>query len=85
MYFKSKQMTFFILAITSIVLSRTMLLFINDPEGPNLLIVLGLAAVVYALSLAVYAFKLKIMDLQRLLLAILIQILFLCSLYLFIS
>lgn len=36
-------------------LSRIAFLFVNDPEGPNLLIVTALAAVIFAVSLAVYA------------------------------
>lgn len=72
MYFKSKKTSLLILGITSIACSRAMFLFFNDPEGPNLLIVVGFAAVVYSLSLVAYLLNLS--GLKRFLLAIFIQI-----------
>lgn len=44
-----------ILAIVSLVLSRATFLLVNDPEGPNLLIVVVLAAIIYAVLLAIYS------------------------------
>ena len=76
MYFKSKKTSLIILGITSLALSRTMFVFFNDPEGPNLLVVIVMAAILYFLSLAVYLYysRTKPIGLKRLLLAILIQI-----------
>jgi len=54
MHFKSKKTALIILGIVSLVLSRLVFAFINDPEGPNLLIVVGLAVIIYFLSLALY-------------------------------
>lgn len=50
MSFKSK----IILGIASLILSRLVFVFINDPEGPNLLIVFGMAVVIYVVSFAVH-------------------------------
>jgi hypothetical protein len=47
MYFKSKKTSLLILGITSIICSRTMFVFFDDPEGPNLLIVFVAALVLY--------------------------------------
>lgn len=83
MYFKSKKISLLILGITSILLSRAMFFFFNDPEGPNLLIVLVAAAIIYILSLMAYVSKrLTATGLRRLALAILIQILVVAAFYL---
>jgi hypothetical protein len=55
MYFKPQKTALLILGIVSIVCSRIIFSFINDPEGPNLLIVLGLAVILYVLFLGIYA------------------------------
>lgn len=49
-----------VLAIVSLVISRVAFLFINDPEGPNLLIVVVLAAIIYLAALALYFFYSRI-------------------------
>lgn len=54
MTFKSKKISTLILGVSSLVCSRVMFLFIDDPEGPNLLIVVVLAMVLYFLSLTIY-------------------------------
>ena len=75
MNFNSKKISLIILGITSLLLSRLMFFFFNDSEGPNLVVIIGMAMMVYFLSLALYLLKpLKIMDLKRLLLTIFIQI-----------
>ena len=54
-----------------------MFLFFNDPEGPNLLVVLVMAAIIYFLSLAVYVSNLSLLSptgFKKLLMAIFIQI-----------
>ena len=50
----SKKISSLILALASLVLSRTVFFFINDPEGPNLLIVVVLAAIIFAVVLGIY-------------------------------
>jgi hypothetical protein len=43
-----------ILAVTAGICSRIILALFNDPEGPNLLVVTMMAAVIYLLSAPVY-------------------------------
>lgn len=45
-----------VFAVLSLILSRLTFALINDPEGPNLLIVCVLAALIYAVCLAGYFF-----------------------------
>lgn len=56
MLVKSNKVSLLILGIVSLLLSRASFFFINDPEGPNLVVVIGFAAVLFALSLAVSSF-----------------------------
>lgn len=56
MYFRSKRITLLILGITSLVCSRAFFVFIDDPEGPNLLVVAVMALVLYFLSLLAHSF-----------------------------
>lgn len=83
MYFKSKRISLLILGLTAIVCSRVMFVFFNDPEGPNLLIVMAAAMVVYFLSLGgyFYLFNSSTTGLKRLSLAVFIQILLVTGLY----
>lgn len=80
MYFESIKTSLLLLGITSTVCSRVMFLFFNDPEGPNLLVVMGTAAMVYFLSLAAYLFNFA--SAKRFFLAISIQIVIVAGLYL---
>lgn len=83
MYFKSKKISLLILGVTALLSARAMFVFFNDPEGPNLLVSVGAALIVYFPSLLVYAFKPSTgTGLKRLLLGILIQILVVTVLYL---
>jgi len=66
-YFKSNKTLLLILGATSILCSRVMFLLFNDPEGPNLLVVTGMAVIVYFLSLAVYLFSAPTTSLKKLL------------------
>lgn len=50
----SKKTELIALAVVSVVLSRASFFLINDPEGPNLLIVAVWAAVIFAGMYAVY-------------------------------
>ena len=72
MNLKSKKTSLIILGVTSLVFSRVMFVFFNDPEGPNLLIVVGAAVVLYFLSLSIYLFNLSLP--KKLVLAVFIQI-----------
>ena len=82
----SKTISFIVLGVTSILLSRIMLLSFNDPEGPNLLVVMVMAVIVYLLSLAAF-FSFSsltghtLTGLKKLLLVIFIQIIIVTALY----
>ncbi len=84
MVFKSTKISLLILGITAVLCSRLLFFFFNDPEGPNFLIVIGLAAVVYVISLAPFAFGSPANVPKRFLLAISVQILVVVGLYFFI-
>lgn len=81
MYFELKSTSKIILAITSFLFSRAMFVFIDDPEGPNLLIVTVLAAIVYFLSLAVYPLKTSGVNLKKILTVISIQVIIVTIIY----
>ena len=81
MYLNSKKIPLLLLGITSLTCSRILFSLFNDPEGPNLLIVMGLAAILYVLSFAVYWFVPSMKGFKRVLLAILIQIVIVFVLY----
>ena len=82
LYFKSKKISIIILAVTAIICSRMLFFFFNDPEGPNLLVVVGLALAVYFLSYLAYAFgPSKMNGIRRLSVVICIQILLVTGLY----
>lgn len=85
--FSSRKISLIILAITSIVFSRALFSFINDPEGPNLLVVVGMSTIVYFLSVLAYLFNSLILEsnFKKVLSVIFIQILFLFALYFFIK
>ncbi len=46
-----------ILAVTAAACSRLIFFLIEDPEGPNLLVVMGMAAILFVLSLAAWFSK----------------------------
>ena len=74
-----------ILGMTSLVCSRAMFYFFNDPEGPNLLVVTGMAVIVYLPSLAAYSFVPSVKGLKRLLVAIAIQVVIVTGAYFLLS
>lgn len=80
MCFTSKKTPLLILGATSILFSRVMFLFFDDPEGPNLLVVMGTAAVVCFVSLAACLFDFS--GTKRLFFAIFIQVILVAGLYL---
>lgn len=77
----SKRTSLIILGITSLVCSRAMFAFFNDPEGPNLLIVVVLAVIVYFLSLGAFLYSSSVTGIKKLLLAIFVQIIIVTGLY----
>ncbi len=81
----SKKTSLIILCVTSAVCSRTLFALFNDPEGPNLLIVVGMAVFLYFFSLAVYLRLSSTTTLKRLLLAVATQIIMVVGLYLFLK
>lgn len=83
MNFKSKNTSLLILGVTSLLCSRATFFFVNDPEGPNLLIVIVLAVIAYLLSLTVYVYLplTKQEGFKKLLAPILIQILLVAGFY----
>lgn len=81
MFSKSKKLPLVVLFVTAVLLSRTTLLLFNDPEGPNLLIVMAAAFVVYVLSLASYALDNSVDDSKKFGWAILIQFVLVIGLY----
>ncbi len=82
MNFQSKKTSLVLLGVTAILCSRTLFFFFNDPEGPNLVIVGGLAMVIYFLSFGAYVFvPCKITGFQRLLIAICVKVLFVIGLF----
>lgn len=78
----SKKTSLIILAVTSIVFSRIMFMFFNDPEGPNLLVTVGTAVLVYFLSFGIYVFTPSASTgFKKLILMILAQIIIVTGLY----
>jgi len=72
-----------ILAVTAALCSRVMLALFHDPEGPNLLVVGGMAAIIYLISLAVYLPKVFpfLRGIKKIAAAILIQLCAAAGLY----
>jgi hypothetical protein len=56
MDFNSKKVSLIILFVISMFVSRSMFFFIDDPEGPNLLIVTVLALILYFLTLPIFLY-----------------------------
>lgn len=82
LYFRSKKSSLIILAVTALICSRILFFLFNDAEGPNLLIVAGLALVIYIFSSVVYIFSpFKMNGLKRLSATVCIQILSVVGLY----
>lgn len=71
---KTKKTMLIILGITAIIFSKLVFYFFDDPEGPNLLIVMVVAAVLYFMSLMSFAYSPLVNSSKRLWLAISIQV-----------
>jgi hypothetical protein len=87
MNFNSKKLSLAISGITALICSRGMFFFINDPEGPNVLVVVVAAAIIFFLSWAAYRYlPLPKQDsLKKLLIMIVIQIVTTAGLYFFLK
>lgn len=83
MHVDSRKTSLCILGITSLLSSRLFFVFVNDPEGPNLLIVTVLAVVLFVPSLVVYARSNTVSSFRRLLLPIMVQVVLVACLYFF--
>jgi hypothetical protein len=81
MSFTSKKTPWLLLAITAFACSRTLFFLFNDPEGPNLLIVTVLAAILYFPALIAWAFIPSKIGHKRLLVAVCVQIIIITGLY----
>lgn len=81
MFFKSKKASLLLLGVTALVGSSVLFRLFNDPEGPNLLVVVGAAGIVYVLSLAAYVLRPSANAHTKLLVAICIQIAAIICLY----
>ncbi len=79
----SKKTSLLILAITALANSRGMFSLFNDPEGPNLLIVVGMAAILFFLSLTAYLSNLS--NSKRLMVAIFIQLVIAGAFYVYLK
>lgn len=75
MHPEQKISSLLILALTAVAFSRAVFTFFDDPEGPNLVVVSGLAALIYLPCLIFYLSNVvrTLTRLRRLLVAILIQ------------
>ncbi len=85
MNLKSKKTQLIILGATALVCSRIMFALFNDPEGPNLLIVVVVAAIVYGLSLGVSSFFPPVTGHKKLLLTVATQIIIVTGSYFFLK
>ncbi len=69
------------LGVTALLFSRALFFFFNDPEGPNLLIVVVLAVCIWSISAAVHRHLPISNRVKRFGIAIGVQMLTICILY----
>ncbi len=83
MNFISKKTALVILGLVALVCSRVMFFLFNDPEGPNLVVVIGMALILFFMSLVAYLYLLNhsTTDPKRLLFTIAIQIMIATGIY----
>jgi hypothetical protein len=76
MHVSSRNSSLLILAITALTCSRSVFALFHDPEGPNILVVTVLAALIYLISAAAYLSNAwpSLAGLRRTLAAVFIQI-----------
>ena len=75
MRFGFKKISLLILVITAFVFSRATFSFFDDLEGPNLLVVVGMASILFLVASAAYLSNLflSLVGFKRIAAAILIQ------------
>jgi hypothetical protein len=76
--FTSKSISFCILVITAFFFSRGIFFFIDDPEGPNLLVVAVGALVLFTVSMFVYVRDMT--EHRKIIAALVMQLLLACVL-----
>lgn len=82
MSLQSKKTHLLILGVASLACSRSFFALIDDPEGPNLLIVVVLALAIYLVSIATYVYlPVKPDSPKKLLLSLCVQVIFVAGLY----
>ena len=54
MHFTPKKSSVLLLGVAALVCSRGVFALINDPEGPNVLVVVVLAVIIYAVFFGIY-------------------------------
>lgn len=74
MILQPKNIQLLILILTSVVVSRTVLISLEDPEGPNLLVVGFVAMFIYLASLVLLVNRFVSEVRQKVLLLILMQV-----------
>ena len=81
MQFKSTRGSLLVLGITALCCSRTFFFLLNDPEGPNLLIVTVLALMLYVASFIAWRFIPATTASKKLFFAICTQLFIVAGLY----
>jgi hypothetical protein len=79
--FESKKTSLLLLVFTALIFSRTLFFFFHDVEGPNLLIVILLALILYSPSFIAWRFIPARTASRKLLFAICMQLLIVTGLY----
>jgi hypothetical protein len=80
----SKNISFLILAVTALALSRGMFYLFSDPEGPNLVVVAGMALILFAASIAgnyFHSSTIAVLGTRRLVIAVVVQIIVVTGFY----
>lgn len=72
------------LGVTALVIGRATLLLVQDPEGPNLLIVVGFALFLYLVSLPVYVLA-SVREPLKVIIAITLQLVVAAGIFLLFS
>lgn len=88
MTFNSKYISFVILIVSALTLSRGILFLFNDPEGPNLLIVGVFAGIIFGVSIMMNYFHsgtLVVKGTTRMVISIATQIVVAATLYFFLK
>lgn len=69
------------MGITSLLSTRVLFFIMNDPEGPNVLILTAMTTIIYFLTIGIYSLKFPFIGLRKLFLVFLIQIVFVIGFY----